>query len=360
MTNVRATAVVRARWAPVVVAVVAMTTGPLLVMWTQYLLYGGLFAPSYRSAWDWMFSTSYIPRNLELAPGFLTALHSRVAFAGLLTPLLVGIGPGRRDATDEQRRIAIACLAVAVINFLLYLPYYPYEDPHSIRFQMPAVVCLFVLLAGLSAWLWRRLRAWTPALAALALVPAAVVLLSPRALLLYPLSFQQSHTRVALMGHYLQAVVPANAVILAYLQSGPMAHYTNLPVVRLDQLPADALDRVVADLVAHGYEPVLLLGEDDDVPDLATRFPSSPLARLDWPARARAVSNGGFAYFRVADRALYAAGARWPVAGGRAAGARVAATSVRRLVRGKRVASLSVRDIPPRGSANRSLSVGPA
>ena len=312
LTHTRPPAGARGAWAPVVVAAAAMTAGPLLVMWTSQVLYGSPFESSYWGGWNWMFSTSYIAKNLGLAPGFLVALHSPLAFAGLLTPLLVW-RPSRLTAGLEPRRVAVTCVLIGLMNYLLYLTYLPYDDPHFLRFQMPAVMCLFVLLAGLSAWLWRRLRAWGRPLAPLALIPAVVVLLYPRGLLLYPLTFQGPQTRVVLMGRYLATVLPAEAVVLTHLHGGAMAHYTNRPVVRLDRLPADALDRTVADLVAHGHEPVLLVGEEDEIPALRARFPSSPLVRLDWAPRARALSTGGFAYFRIADQARYAAGERWPV-----------------------------------------------
>ncbi len=312
LTQTRSPDGARRPWVPVGVAAATMLTGPLILMWTQQVLYGHPLASSYWGGWDWMFSTNYIEKNLRLSPGFLVGLHSPVAFAGLLTPMLVWWRPNEGGSRDSSR-VAFACVGVAVFNFALYLTYLPYDDPHFLRFQMLAVVCLFVLLAGLSTWLWRALRPHGGILAPLALVPAVVVLLYPRTLLLYPLTFQAPQTRVVLMGKYLQAELPQNAVILTHLHGGAMAHYTNRPVVRLDRVVSDGLDRVVSDLVVHGYEPVLLLGEEDEIPALPSRFPASPLVRLDWSPRARALSVGGLALYYVTDRERYLAGTRWPV-----------------------------------------------
>ena len=68
-------------------------------------------------------------------------------------------------------------------------------------------------------------------------------------------------------------------------QSGSARYYTNLPILRWDQLDVD-LDLAIAALHALGRHPVLLL-EDWEKPQIARKYPGSPNARLAWTARAQ-------------------------------------------------------------------------
>ncbi|MCC6990670.1 MAG: glycosyltransferase family 39 protein [Acidobacteria bacterium] len=301
-------------WRSAAVTAALLALGPGLVMWTQTALYGGPFQTGYIGGWDWMFASAHIPKNLVLIPGFLMLLHSPAIFLGLLAPLLLALAPRRDDVHPQARLVAWSALAFAVVNLLIYLPYWPYEDPAFVRFQLPALAALFVLLAGMShlLWHWLRRRVWV-GLAALSVLPALFVAVAPGSWLRYPLTIRDEQQRAALMGRYLREVAPANGVILAHLQGGTLAHYTKLPVVRLDVVPGDALDAIIADLIAHGYDPLLVLGDGDEAATFATRFPHSTYRGLEWPRRAQAIDVTGLSYYRIADQRLFAAHQRWPV-----------------------------------------------
>lgn len=303
-----------AAWRAATVAGLMLALGPGLVMWAQTVLYGGPFTSSYRGGWDWMFALAHVPKNLVLIPRFLTMLHSPLLFAGVATPLLMARQARGDDAVPQARLVAWSALSLALVNVLIYLPYWPYEDPAFVRFQLLPITALFVLLAGLSRHLWRFIcRHFTVGLAGLALVPVVIVGAYPGALLRYPLTIRDGQQRVPLMGRYLREVLPDNAVIITHLQGGAMAHYTNAPIIRLDLIAASALDPIVADLITHGYAPVLLLGDGDEGATLAARFPDSRYRRLEWPPRARAFDVTGLSYYRVADQVLHARSQRWPV-----------------------------------------------
>jgi len=61
------------------------------------------------------------------------------------------------------------------------------------------------------------------------------------------------------MGRYLHEALPRNAAILTFLQGGAAALYTGRPIVRLDLLPPDKLDAIVARTRKGGGEIVNLL-----------------------------------------------------------------------------------------------------
>jgi hypothetical protein len=88
------------------------------------------------------------------------------------------------------------------------------------------------------------------------------------------------------VGVYLARSLSPDAVIVTSQQSGSARHYTGLPVLRWDLLAVD-LETAIGRLRALGRHPVLVV-EDWEKPALRQRFPSGPLASLDWTPRAEA------------------------------------------------------------------------
>jgi hypothetical protein len=106
--------------------------------------------------------------------------------------------------------------------------------------------------------------------------------------------------RYRMAGRYLDAMLPEDAVVLAVQQSGSIRHYAHVPIVRWDMLHSD-LDGTLAALRALGRHPFLLI-EDWEKPDFASRFPASPLARLDWVPRASIGEETRALLYDLADR----------------------------------------------------------
>jgi hypothetical protein len=285
--------------------------GPVLTVWAQAVLFGGPFTPGYRE-WQTFYRAANIPVNLDLVARNITAVHSLLVWPVLVVPLAY-VGRQAATAAPDGARVAWSALALLVLTVALYLPYQPYPDLHYLRFFLPAIGAGYVLLAGGSVWLWRRLGRASRWLAPLALVPALVVAAWPGALHRYPLGLHRTQARVPVMGRYLEAAIPRHAVVLAHLHGTAVTHYTGRPIVRLDLIDPSALDGIVDDLVRAGHVPVLVLSEADEAVAFPGRFAASRYRALDWPPRARAIDESGLLYWVLEDRARAAAGGHWPV-----------------------------------------------
>jgi hypothetical protein len=106
--------------------------------------------------------------------------------------------------------------------------------------------------------------------------------------------------RCRTIGRYLAASLPKDAVIVTSQESGSTHYYTGLPVLRWDLLAVD-LETALARLRALGRRPVLGV-EDCEKPALRARFPSGPIASLDWPPRAEAGGTTRVGVWDPADR----------------------------------------------------------
>ena len=115
------------------------------------------------------------------------------------------------------------------------------------------------------------------------------------------------------MGRYLREALPADAVVLTYLHSGAVAVYTGRPIVRLDLVPPESLDKVVDDLRRHAYHPVFVLDRAFDGPYFRERFGPWKYVRLDWPARAEFCSTTVVTYHDPGDRDAFFSGDRYPI-----------------------------------------------
>jgi hypothetical protein len=198
---------------------------------------------------------------------------------------------------------------MVAINAAIIFPYLVFEQWTYLRFMLPAMAALFILLAALMVWAARALMQtrWSRWLAPLALAPAALVIW-------YGVPEGQSALRdwrvthpVLLMGRYLREVVPPNAVVLSFMHGGTVEHFTGRPIVRMDLIVPD-LDRVIDLLQRQGYRPVIVLDEVMEAPHMARTYPTSQFKELDWPPRASFAAFGRIWYLDPADRKAYQAG----------------------------------------------------
>ena len=272
--------------------------GPLLVVWTQWVLYGGPFVPGYVE-WQGFFRVAHVAPNLELYPRLIMNLHTPLLLLGVLGVLV------------KPSPVGWSAFGVLVLNLAIYLPYLSLDDWPFLRFLLPGLTALFMLFSalvvGIGEWLATRSR-W---LAPLALVPIVIVLSAGSPQRRYALNEWTAQTRVRLMGHYLREVLPQNAAVLSFTHSGAVRHYTSRQVVRLDLLDPATLDRVVDDLRRYGYHPVFVLDEAIEGEAFRARFPQSRFGRLDWPPRATFSTVTRIHYFDAADLERFGAGERW-------------------------------------------------
>lgn len=292
----------------VVVFGFSASIGPLIVWWSQAVLYGHPFQSGYGANVDDFFSADRIAANAVLYARLLVELHSWVIVAAVaMIPLAI-----RHARVDVSRRpaavIALTATGLVAVNYALYLAYLTYEGWYWLRFLLPAMLAVFVLFAAavdqMRLWLMGR-RRWA---GVLAVIPVLIVVLSPRRELRLP----QGYPRLHLMGHYLRAVLPDNAVILTSVHGGALTMYTGRPILRLDIIASNDLDRIISDLHQHGHRPVLVLDLVVEGPFFAHKFGNtSKFGRLDWPARAEFASGPSITYHDPFDRELFLSGDRW-------------------------------------------------
>lgn len=285
--------------AVVLAAVVAYRHGPRRLVWLvagaapaaalllllQKRLYGSAVASGYGPTGD-LFAAANIWPNLTGYAGRLFVgepvplLLLAAAFLGQLL-----LRPDRNAPVTGRTDVGLAWLPVAwcVVTLFGYLPYGVFTEWSYLRFLLPA----FPLASAGVAAAVARTAARVPFRAGGIVVVVAVTLgccvdlrIARREQVFNIAAYDARH-RTA--GRYLETMLPADAVILAVQQSGSARFYTNRPVVRWD-LVGDDLDAALDRLVRARRHPFLLV-EDWEAPDLRRRFPSSEVARLDWPAR---------------------------------------------------------------------------
>jgi hypothetical protein len=283
--------------------------GPLVVGWSQAVLNGSPFRTGYHP-WVLIPGWENVRPSLALYPRLLTVVHTPAVFLGLLAPLLLLWPAAGAAPRSRARRVLISATAFVVATYLLYAPFAPYDDLLSVRFMLPALTGLFVLLSALLVQAARAIAARARILAPLALVPAAIVATHPIAPLRYGFNLHRQHQPAATAGHYLREALPHNAAVIAGVHSGVVAYYTKKTVIRVEAIPPDGLDFVVDDLARHGYRPVLLL-DAGEAATFTVRHRTSSFRDLAWPPRAD-FADGGLRYWEFADRAAFENGRRWP------------------------------------------------
>jgi hypothetical protein len=281
--------------------------GPLLVLWSQAALYGDPLQNGYRVPLSHFFSLERVPYNAGLYPRMLAELHTWIAFAGLFYVPFALRGIRANAATYQRGVIAASALAIIAVNYALMLPYLTYVGWYWLRFLLPALVAMFVLLAAGADHLRLRLAQRWPRVAVLALAPALVVAWAGEEHLDEPVGYE----RIAMTERYLAEVLPPNAVIMTISHGGAWSVATGRPTIRLDLLAADQLDRAVADLLRRGHHPVFVFDVAIEGNEFTHRFKQARLGRLIWPARAEVTSSSSVVYYDLRDREAFLSGDRW-------------------------------------------------
>jgi hypothetical protein len=302
------------RWGAAALFTAAAALGPILVCWTQLVLYGGPFTPGYVD-WQAFYAWAHVAPSLTAYARSAVTLYSPAIAVAVLAPIVLWRTTRAATAsTPLRRRITGSAVSLLVLNVLAYAAYTPYTDPGFLRLVLPGLVAIFILVAGATTAVWRQLRGRAGWAAPLALVPVAAMLTTaagPAVRGLRDLRPTQGH--IALVGEYLRMAAPRNAVLLSRLQGGAMAFYTGKPIVRLDLLDPASFDRVVDDLLAAGHAPILLLSDLEEAVGFGAHFAASRFRALDWPPRARAPDAAGFVYYALGDREAHLSGVRVPV-----------------------------------------------
>jgi hypothetical protein len=273
---------------------------------TQWRLYGNPFRSGYGSAGD-LFATSNIAPNL-VAYG-TRILHGEGAALGVAAfalAILIARRTRGEGLPPLTRALTLATLAAAIVG-ASYLAYAVFAEWSYLRFLLPAFPLLFAFIGALLVTASLHLPTPIRGIVFVAALTLACSLNIVRAEQEQAFNLRRYESRYRLAGRYLDAALPREAVIVAVQESGSARYYVDVPILRWDQLDVD-LDTALASIRAIGRHPVLLV-EDWEAPDLRKTFPSSAIARLDWPARAEFGDETRVRLFDPVDRGT---ARQWP------------------------------------------------
>jgi hypothetical protein len=268
---------------------VTAAIGPIAVAAIQQAFYGSPFASGYGSL-ETLFSVDHIVPNAVRYFSWMSDAHTPVWLLAAAAPILL---PGRLTAFF---------ISMVVVNIACYLPYAVFEDWWYLRFLLPTIPLVLILLVGCIDSICRRIRPpiATPVVTAAALVLVVVSVREARqreAFRLYRLE-----ARYERAGAYVGSRLPPNAVVITRWESGSVRFYGRRRTLVWDSLDPAWLDRAVGFLRARGLEPYFLF-ESGEEQLFRRRFAGSRLAALDWPPMAEIVST--VRIYRPDDRERY-------------------------------------------------------
>ena len=258
----------------------------------QYAFYGSALSSGYGSL-DTLFGLDRVAPNAARYLAWLSEGHTLVWVVAGAAPFLL---PGA---------LTRLCLALALTNLACYLPYIVFDDWSYVRFLLPTIPILVILvIASLDA----ACRRWAPATARAAVAMAALVLAvtwagEARERQVFRLHLLEARYERA--GTFVDRRLPPNAAVITSWQSGSVRYYSGRPTLVWDGLDPAWLDRAIRYLRVRGFEPFLLF-ETWEEPLFRRRFATSPLGALDWPPAAEVASR--VRIYRPEDRERYLRG----------------------------------------------------
>jgi len=276
--------------------VVPLAVGGLGVVAVQQTFYGSPLATGYGSP-DALFAAGHVGPNADRYVRWLNETVSPAWWLAFAAPVFIA-----------DRRVWLY-LSLFLCNVACYLPYVVFDEWWYLRFLLPAIPLVIVLVLAVASGLARRVRPgaapWVAGIVAAVLVAVAL----PEAERRQAFRLHDLESRFVRAGRAVADRLPSNAIVVTSWQSGSVRHYSGRTTLVWDGLDGAWLDRALAFLESRGLAPFLLL-ESWEEPLFRERFHASPIGRLDWPP---SIEIGGVVrVFRPADRARYLAGASVP------------------------------------------------
>jgi len=270
--------------------------GCAIVAITQQAFYGSPLASGYGSL-SVLFDASHIGPNTRRYLWWLWETHTPVVVLAALAPWLL---PGA---------LTVLCLALFLVNLALYVPYVVFDDWSYLRFLLPTLPLVLILVMAVIDAIARRIGVRRVGLvsAAAALILATLSVREARERNTFRL--QRLEARFARAGTFVADRLPENALVITSWESGSVRFYGGRKTLVWDALDPAWLDRALAYVRSRGYEPYLLF-ERREEPDFRRRFAGSTVALLDWPPMAEVASQ--VRIYRPDDRARYLEGTAAP------------------------------------------------
>ena len=271
------------------VGIVVAGVAALFTAW-----YGSPLSSGYGGAGQ-IFSASNILPNLSRYPVWLWQSQSPFVVLALL-PLLP---PFNRVADRPAVRLCAALFGATLFSYLVYMHF---EEWWYLRFLLPAMPALFVLVAtGLIALRQRIGEPWGGIVA----IAVALVMLTMTTRFNYghvgPRDNQDGERRYVDVGAFVQRSLPPNAVVLAVQESGSIRYYGGRMTIRWDLIDRDWTTRAAAELERLGLHPYLVT-EDFELPQLRDWFGLPVGSQLPWPLVARMRERGGVSVHDLASQ----------------------------------------------------------
>ena len=286
-----------------VIFAAASAPGCIAVGLIQQMFYGSPLRSGYGSL-DVLFSAANIGPNAARYFTWMWQSHTPAWLIALAAPFVL---PGSLTAL---------LLSLAAVNVACYLPYAVFNDWWYLRFLLPAIAIVLILMAAVIdsiAARFNNLQVRDPVSRTqrvrAALVGVFTILLcslfirEARARSVFDLHRLESRYERA--GVYVAGHLPPNALVITSWESGSVRFYGHRKTLVWDALDPAWLDRVIAYSRARGLEPFLLF-ERWEEPLFRQRFAGSAIAALDWPPAAEIA--GQVRIYRPNDREKYLSG----------------------------------------------------
>jgi hypothetical protein len=277
----------------------ASAPGCLAVALIQQMFYDSPLRSGYGSL-DALFSAANIVPNAARYFTWMWQSHTPAWLFALAAPFVL---PGSLTAL---------LLSLAAVNVACYLPYAVFNDWWYLRFLLPAIAIVIVLMTAVIDAIAARTsridlsRTQRVRAAVVGVVALVICLLFIReALARSVLDLHRLESRYERAGVYVAGHLPPNALVITSWESGSVRFYGHRKTLVWDALDPAWLDRAIAFSRARGLEPFLLF-ERWEEPNFRQRFAGSAIATLDWPPEAEIA--GQVRIYRPADRQKYLSG----------------------------------------------------
>ena len=258
----------------------------------QNEFYGSPFSSGYGSLAA-LFGLEHVGPNASRYFSWMSEAHSPAWLIALAAPFVL---PGA---------LTTLYATMFLVNVACYLPYAVFEEWWYLRFLLPTLPLVLILVIATIDACCRRVspRAAVPVVTVVAMVLSAMFLRVGADRSVFRL--QALEARFARAGTFVRERLPANALVITNWQSGSVRFYSGRPTLVWDGLDPAWLDRAIVFARQRGLVPFLLF-ERWEEPLFRQRFAGSPLAALDWPPAAEIGAQ--VRIYRPEDRYRYARG----------------------------------------------------
>lgn len=303
--------------ARVAVFAAGVAPGGIAVALIQQMFYGSPLRSGYGTL-DGLFAFDRVGPNAVRYFTWMSAAHTPAWLLALAAPFVL-----------RPRRLVTLLIALAVVNVVCYLPYTVFNDWWYLRFLLPAIAIVTVVMVATFEAIVARLvhlaprkgarrapdhlapRKGAPYMAVMCAVFTIALALAlvreARARRVFDLPRLEG--RYSRAGAYVADHLPPNALLLASWESGSLRFYGHRTTLVWDVLDPAWLDRAVAYTRTRGLEPYLVF-ERWEEPIFRQRFTGSDIGKLDWPPAAEVA--GQVRIYRPDDRARYLRGDATP------------------------------------------------